>query len=181
MLCTQFSIVLTSAVSQAQYFWCSSLYLLSDAREESLYHHHCWISECELLCLTASFCSVWLLIIRKWCKLKRKTCQYNNQKELLKDNIQFLKINSLICIFMFACLLWRVQNCCNIKSLLLFERSFFKILTSDSSHFVFSIHVYIDEIECSREQMQLSIFNLQSLSLTVRRILSVSICIWINT
>lgn len=170
MLRTQSSIVLASAALRSWYFRRSPRYPLSDARDESSCHHRRCILGYGLLCLATSFRGAWSSISGKWRRLKRNICRYDIQNELPEGNVRFSEVNSLVCTFMFACPLWRARNCSAIEPLPLFGRSSFRILTPGSSHFEFSIHMYIDEIMCSTEQMRSKISDRRLSSLIAGRI-----------
>ncbi len=180
MIRTQFSIVLAFAALRSEYFRRSSWYSLSDAREESSCHHRCSIPEPELLCWAVSFRGAWPFITGKWRRAASQTCRYDDQKESSEGNIQFSKTNSLICIFMLACSLWRARNCCDIEPLLLIDRSSFKILASGSRYFVFSTTKWIDEMTYSIEHIRSKIADRWPFVLMTRKISSTSICIWTN-
>lgn len=175
MLRTQSSIALASAALRSWYFRRSPRNPLSDARDESSCHHRRCFPGCGLLCLAISFRGAWPSISGKWRRLKRKICRYEGQKELPEGNIRSSEVNSPVCTFIFACPLWRARNCCDIEPLPLFGRSSFIILAPGSSHFEFSMHIYIDEIICSSEQMRSKISDRRLSSLTAGRISPASI------
>ena len=180
MLRTQSSIALASAALRSGYFRRSPRYPLSDARDESSCHHRSCFLGYGLLCVATSFRGAWLSIAGKWRRLNRKTCRYDSQKESPDAQVRSSEVNSPVCTFKLACPLWRAWNCCDMDPLPLFGRSCFKILTAGSSHFEFSIHVFIERIIYSIEQMRSKISDRRLLSLTAGRISPASIRIRTN-